>query len=176
MKISTLDLVLRIVLVVAVVGLGFWLYRIIKDPIEAQNRAEKRKGIVIQRLKQVREAQFAYKDIHGKYADNWDSLMNTVKNGKFTLVKTIGDPNDTTIQVQRDTSYVPVADSLFANYTVDSLPYAPLTGKKFKIDADVIDQRGVSVPVFEVKDVQEITPGKTLTLGSLSEANINGNW
>lgn len=177
MNIKTVQTAIAIALFIGVVIVGYILYRVVREPIIQERLRNQRKKEVVERLEMVRKAQFAYKDITGKYASNWDSLLNVIKTKKFTLVKTIGDPNDTTIQVRRDTQYVAIRDSIFPpNYPIDSLPIAPKSGgKKFKIDAGTIEQRGVNVQVFEVEDVKPIGD-KTLKLGSLTDANTSGNW
>ncbi len=173
----TVEIVTRLVLVLVVLLLGYWLYAVIREPIVKEQRIKETKNKVIKRLKHVRDAENAYKELHGKYTGNWDSLLYTVKHDSFTRIKTVGDPNDTTIQVSRDTSYVPIKDDLFAeDYPIDSIQYSPNTGgKKFNLEADMITERGVNVNVFEAKDVRPIK-GTTLKVGSLTKATTSGNW
>lgn len=173
----TVEIITRLVLVLVVLLLGYWLYAVIREPIVKERRIKETRSKIIERLKYVREAESAYKELHGKYTGNWDSLINTVKYDSFTRVKTVGDPNDTTIQLSRDTTLVPIKEDLFAeNYPIDSIQYSPNTGgKKFNLEADMITERGVNVNVFEAKDVRAIR-GTKLKVGSLTKATTSGNW
>ena len=49
---------------------------------------------VINRLKDIRVSQIAHKDVKGYYANNFDSLINFIDNGIFTLIE------------KRDSSYL----------------------------------------------------------------------
>ncbi len=173
---KVVEYITKVLLVVLAAIAIYSLYGVIKDPIMAKKKRLKRKKMVIERLEKGREAQKTFKDVNGRYAGSWDTLMHFVKRDTLPVVSTKGDPNDTTQQIQRDTVMVPVKKSLFPNYPVDSIQYAPMTGKKFKIDADKIKQRGVAVNVFEIKDVKPILEDKTLKVGSMQKAVTSGNW
>ena len=153
----------------------YFLINIIRDPILAMRQERERKQMVINRLEKVREAQKGYKDAHSKYTGTWDSLMHFVKRDSMQVIKTIGDPNDTTQQIRRDTSSVLVEKNLFPDYPADSIQYAPNTGKRFKMDAGKVKLRGVEVPVFEVKDRKKIND-KILKIGSMKKGTTTGNW
>ncbi len=180
-----MKLFLNIILTLAALALAFWLFMIIREPIIEKREFNIKRKAIIARLENVRKAQFAFKEVTGHFADNWDTLINMVKHGKFMIVKTIGDPNDTTIVIRRDTFYVPILDSIFGrDFPVDSLKYIPFThGAVFDIQAGYINQRGVKVPVFQVTDSKpfnqkyiERGEEKPLTLGSMTEVNYSGNW
>ncbi len=154
----------------------YWLYTIIREPIIAKQRKQKRKKMVIDRLEKSREAQKTYKDHNGEYTASWDTLMNFVKHDTIPVIKTKGDPNDTTQTIKRDTNLIPVKQKLFPDYEADSIQYAPMTGEKFEMDAGTITMRGVDVKVFEIKDVKPINDDKTLKVGSMKKGNTSGNW
>ena len=69
-------------------------------------------------------------------------------------------------------------DSLFnKQYPIDSLAHVPPSNKwKFVLDAGIINKSKITVPVFEVRDPKPYNPNKPLILGSMTEANLNGNW
>lgn len=187
-------LALNLVLLVIVLAMSFYLYKIIQDPIAFDNARTKRRDAAITRLLQVKEAQFAYKDKTGGFAKNWDALLNTIKNDSIAVISIIGNPDDlaedSTAVVIYDTTYALIFDKYFdADFPIDSLPYVPYTGgEKFKIDAGVIEisQARIKVPVFEVSVTEEvllkglnpefIDKSKDLTLGSMTEGTYNGNW
>lgn len=171
--------IINIVLLLAVIGMSYWSFRLIKDPIEQAKVHKMKKEAIISRLKDIRKAEFAYREIHGHFTGSFDSLLKMIRRDTFQLVRTIGDPNDTTIQVQRDTLLVPVRDSLtrVMNNPVDSLPYVPYTDTaQFELKADVIKKGGVRVPVFLARDSKPYDPDKVWQVGSLSEATYSGNF
>ena len=115
-------------------------------------------------------------------------MIDFLKNGKFPVVKKIGDAEDSTAVLIRDTTYVNVSDSLFPKgFNFDSLQYIPLTtGQKFRMDAGEISKGNVKVQVFEVFAANEyfmkgLDPRlykkeEGLAVGSMSEPSVDGNW
>jgi hypothetical protein len=169
----------RIALTVISLVLIYLIYKGIKDPIDWQNEKKMRYAKVIERLKEIRTAQLAYRSEKGEYAANFESLIQFLKSGNFTVVKQIGDPEDSTAVVIRDTTYVPVADSLFRNRTqvIDSLPFIPFgEGAMFKMSAGKIEKGNVMVNVFEVVDTKPFDPQHVLKVGSMTEPTNAGNW
>lgn len=176
MKITLIRLGLWIVIGVAL----YFLIDVVYADIHFQKEKTRIETKRVRRLEKIRELQFAFRDEHKRFASKWDSLLQFGKQGEFTIVKTIGDPNDTTVEVVRDTFKVNVVDSLFHGQAnmVDSLPYIPLSkeNKKFSLEADKINLRNVLVDVFKVVDTDPFDPeDDPLTLGSLQSANFDIN-
>lgn len=180
-----IKVILNIFYSAVALGLAIWLFFIIREPIVEKRVFKMKRDAIIEKLENVRTAQIAFKDVTGEFADNWDTLIYTVKYGKFPIIKSIGDPNDTTVTHIIDTSYVPILDSIFSpNFAIDSIKYIPYTkGAIFEIQAGEIDQRGVPVKVFQVTDSKPynkkyIDKGEQepLTLGSMIENKYSGNW
>ncbi len=180
-----MKVIINILLTLAALALAFWLFMIIREPIIEKKEFKVKKKAIIQRLEDVRKAQFAFKEVKATFAGNWDSLINTIKNDSFTIIKTIGDPDDSTIVTSYDTFYVPILDSVFyAGYPVDSLKFIPFTHDAiFDLQSGSINQRGVDVHVFQVTDSKPYNQKyvdrgeqKPLTLGSMTEVNYSGNW
>ena len=73
---------------------------------------------------------------------------------------------------------VSVLDSLFKKgYAIDSLAYVPPINKlQFELRAGVINKSKIDVPVFEARDPDPYDKRRTLIIGSMTEANLNGNW
>lgn len=177
--------------------ISFFTYRSIQDPIEFEKAKKIRYAAVIERLKEVRLAQLSYKSVNGKYTANFDSLINFIKNDKFTLVKSSGNVPDGFTEKQaiekgyakRDTFYVSVKDSIFSQNPkrIDSLAFIPYgEGDKFKVEAGSVIKGSVTVQVIEVfAPNTSIFKGLTdefynkeggLKFGSMSEPSTNGNW
>lgn len=175
-----------------IAGLIYYLYTIIQEPIIFEREKKIRRTAVIERLKDIRSAQIAYKDKYGKFAGNFDSLITALKNDSFPQVKIIGNPDDTTQVVSYDTTFIPLYQhaSFRENYPLDSLRYIPFSGgEQFKLEAGEIVKNNIKLQVFEasaaepiyLKDlVQEydkyIDDKAVLSVGSMTEGNLSGNW
>ena len=171
--------IIKIGLGVLIVVLGYLLFETIAQPIRFNKEKSKRYAHVKTRLIKIREAQMAFKSVHGKFATNFDDLINSMKNDNFQMIRTIGNPDDTTVVVQRDTFYISVKDSLFKNGigSIDSLRYVPFTdNQEFEIDAGNIRKGHVKLDVFEVRDGAPYDPNDVYQVGSMADANFSGNW
>ena len=191
-----MKLIINIILSLAVLGLAYWLFVIINEPIQKKKLYKLKKEAITTRLIEGKEAQDIFKKANDSFATNWDDLIETIKTKKIQIIKQIGDPNDSTVQVITDTSYVPLLDSLQRvlavefeeipkyKFNIDSLKYIPYTDKKeFEIYGGNINQNGVPVPVFEISEVEPyisiLLPDaeeKPLKVGSRNEAIYDGNW
>lgn len=85
--------------VAVIIGLGAVYfavmdYVVIEDELAYQKKKEKVKTAVVQRLKDIRKAQLAYRKEHEKYASSFDSLMYFLKNGELTIIKRLGSLPD----------------------------------------------------------------------------------
>ncbi|GAB4284360.1 MAG: hypothetical protein Kow0068_09390 [Marinilabiliales bacterium] len=160
---------IQLVLLVIAIVLAYLLYRGIMTPIEFNKEKDKRYEATIKKLIDIRIAEVAYKDVNGKYTDNWDTLINFVKHGKFPIVKKIGTIPEELIDslkdfdlaerealkmglISRDTVEVPVLDSLFSkDYPIEQIKYVPYTDNAvFDLKAGQVKTASqVVVEVFE---------------------------
>lgn len=149
--------IINIVLALVVVGLAYLLWDVINAPIEFNKLKEKRYDAVETQLEDIKTAQLKYKELHSKFADDFNQLIRSVKNDSIPIYKVIGNPDDTTVEVQRDTLYEPFLTSVFyQDYPIDSLAFVPQTdGKKFSLSAGEITKNKVTVKVFEVYTTNE---------------------
>ena len=86
---------LNLLLVVAIAGLGFICYRSIMDPIEFSNERTNREKAIIARLIDIRTAQIEYRNNHGgAYTDDFDTLINYIKNAQMPIIMKVGELND----------------------------------------------------------------------------------
>ena len=148
-----------------IVFFSYKIYSSINSPINFNKVKTERYKKVINRLKEIRTAQIAYKDVNGIYSDNFDSLVSFIENGIFTLIE------------KRDSSFleynrtyridmlkevividtlgtVSVKDSLFKdNDNYKLMSQIPIEGvdEKFTINSQIINKNNYKVPVFEVK-------------------------
>ncbi|MBT3648401.1 MAG: DUF4389 domain-containing protein [Flavobacteriales bacterium] len=177
-----------------VVWLAFSSFNSIRKPIEFQNEKEKRYEHVVQRLKDIRTAELAYKATYHTYQGNIDSLVHFVKNDSLLFIKAFGEVPDTmTLEAaikagiaSRDTVYVNAQDSLFGSqdptdrahpFNVDSLSTVPFTGGAiFALEAGSVMRSSVRVPVFQATDTKPFDTRDILQVGSMNDPKTNGNW
>ena len=141
------------------------IYSSINGPIKFNQVKNDRYTEVIDRLKDIRTAQIAHKDVNGFYANNFDSLVSFIDNGIFTLIEkrdsSYLEYNRTyridmlkEVEIVDTLGFVSVKDSLFGNKEAyKMMAKVPIEGtdSEFSIKADIIDKNGYQVPVFEVK-------------------------
>ena len=75
-----------LILPACIAGLAYALVSSIMEPVHFEKHREYRKGIAVQRLKDIRELQVAYKNVNGKYTADVDSLIMFYKDGKMYKV------------------------------------------------------------------------------------------
>ncbi|MDC6386972.1 MULTISPECIES: hypothetical protein [Flavobacteriaceae] len=157
--------VLIIVFALLSIFLGYKIYQSINAPIEFNKVRKERFSKIIAKLKDIRDSQEAYKTVNGKYANNFESLIQFIDTGSYTITS----QRDSSfmrydkayqIDMQQDTviidtlGTVKVKDSLFGaddRYkTMMNVPYAQ-NGEKFEMEAKIIDKSGYKAPVFEAK-------------------------
>jgi hypothetical protein len=165
-----MKLALQAVLWILAVFFSYKIYDSINGPINFNKTKNERYAVVINKLKKIRKAQIAHKDVKGVYSNNFDSLVKFIDTGIFTLVEKRDSSYmeyDRTYRIDMlreviviDTlGYVPVKDSLFNNSeSYRNFASVPVGGvdADFKIDAKIIDKNGYKVPVFEVKVAKDI--------------------
>ena len=186
--------IIKAVLWVLIVFFGYKVYNSINGPIEFNKVKNERYLKVIDRLKDIRSSQIAYKSVNGIYCDNFDTLVNFVETAQYTLIQKRDSSfleYDRTFRIDMlreviviDTlGFASVKDSLFGES--DRYKYmaeVPIDGvnENFKIKADIIDKNGYNVPVFEVrvsKDIVLFDQNKDLLKqekGLMSVDGVNG--
>nr|WP_223826530.1 hypothetical protein [Flagellimonas sp. S3867] len=150
--------------------LGYKIYQSINAPIEFKKVRKERFSKVIAKLKDIRDSQEAYKTVNGRFASNFNSLIQFVDTGNYTITQ----QRDSSfmrynkvyqIDLQVDTiiidtlGFVKVRDSLFKNNdsykTMMNVPGAQ-GEEKFAMKADIIDKQGYKAPVFEAKIAKNV--------------------
>jgi hypothetical protein len=197
---------IKISLWLVIVVLAYLVFNSISGKIAFEDETKRRREVVIERLKDIRIAQLAYKSVNAKYAKNFDVLMDFVKNDSFPVIKALGTVPDTLTEeaavemglVTRDTAFLSVKDSIFSGgylkdhkvaFYIDSLPFIPFgAGSLFDIDAGQVEKGKVKVQVFEVfarflhiymgldTDNESIDLEDGLRVGSMNEPSTSGNW
>lgn len=197
-----LRLILQILLAVIIVGLVYVIYNYsIMAPVRFNNEVDSRKEVVIQKLKDIREIESLYLNMHGKYCSTFDSLINFVSNEKIPLVKLSARPGDSTFTNPiRDTvGYIAIMDSLFkdrADFKPENLMNIPFSNydgaphDTFSLQIAVVNKGNVPVNVIEVfaankfflkgkeKEMKRynVDPEDGLRFGSMIDPSTDGNW
>ena len=87
--------IVNIVLTLCVVGLAYICVGSIMGSINFGKVREAREKQIIARLIDIRTAQVAFRDLHqGQYTDNFDELIEFVKNDSLPFVKKVGELSD----------------------------------------------------------------------------------
>ncbi len=193
-----------VILPLLIIGGVYLLVASIMEPVNFNNNVKNRETIAIERLKDIRTLQVAYKSEYGRFLPTTDSLVDFYKNGQITIVRQIGSMDDSLAvaqkKVRRDSIKLFVRDTLLRHRaaTIDSLNFIPFSGgKRVNMEAVIKVVSGVNVPLFEASmsyddllkglDRQLIINLKAekedmgrypgLKVGSVTQPNNNaGNW
>jgi len=160
-------IVVQLILITGAIVLALLTWKSIQTPINFEKEKKIRYNKVIERLNDIRKAQIAFKDVHGRFCGNWDSLITFVKYDSIPAVRKIGMLTDSMIEtgldekaamikglIVRDTVKVKILDEIFtSNYPVEELGVIPNSnGEKFWLQQTMVtSSSGVKVPVFEVR-------------------------
>lgn len=85
---------LKVLLLVLTVVLVATNIRSVLSPIDFKTERLKRDSVVIDRLVKIKDAEVQYYKSHGQYTDNFDTLLNFVKNEKIFIVNKAYELND----------------------------------------------------------------------------------
>ncbi|MBR5166460.1 MAG: hypothetical protein IKZ99_04520 [Salinivirgaceae bacterium] len=176
---------IQVLLGLLIVYLFYVTVQSVNEPITFQKEQQKRYAETIQRLKDIRKAEGAFKEMNGDYTASFDTLIDFVKNGQIAVVRKIGEiPEELLGQITekeaiakgmiiRDTTKIAVIDTLFPkNYQIDSLRYIPYAqGREFTLKKGVIETASkLKVKVFEAS-----APSKYILTGMDEQQIINLN-
>ncbi|WP_396600985.1 hypothetical protein [Algibacter sp. R77976] len=162
---SKLKPVLHIVLWLLIGYLGYQTYNSIYEPIKFNKEKNRRYARVIESLKDIRDSQLAHRQVTGKFAGNFESLIKFIDTAEYTLIQrrdsSIIDVEltrrygvDTTkdIVIIDTLGTVSVKDSLFKTSnrykTMMNVPVGE-PGAKFEMKSGFLEQNKLNIPVFE---------------------------
>lgn len=157
---------IQIILAVAIVGLVYVIYDQISTPIRFEQELKTKKAQVIDRIKDIRTAQRAFRTKYKRFTGSFDTLAAFVLNDSLVLERKIVDEDDSVgmamlkkagkKNVEQFT--VAVIDTIFAPKRlsaadVNALRFIPGTGDKaqFIMEAGFTSASGVTVPIVECR-------------------------
>jgi len=155
--------VINLLLWALIIYLGYITFMSVYQEIKFNQLKEKRYITVIERLQKVRDAQIAYKEVNGNYADSFDKLVRFVDTAQVPITQRrdtlVLDEERTrafggvetmkTLTLIDTLDYYSVKDSIFegnASYKNMGNVGVGKEGAKFDIKTGELDD----IPVFEV--------------------------
>tara|TARA_B100000945_G_C20252164_1_gene535053 strand:+ start:217 stop:834 length:618 start_codon:yes stop_codon:yes gene_type:complete len=149
--------------------LAYFVYNSIDSEIKFQKVAKVRIAENIQKLKDLRQVQIAYKKVKNNYADNFADLIYFLENDSMPIIRAIGETPDTLTDeqalelgiIERDTAYVLAKETVFDKaylatrdqnnpLDINLLTKVPHSEKEYNIDASAVEKGKVIVQVFEI--------------------------
>ncbi|MEG2365741.1 MAG: hypothetical protein RSB29_03205 [Alistipes sp.] len=158
--------IIQIILAVAIIALVWVIYHQISTPIKFEDEMKEKKAAVIERIKDLRAAERAYKIKYKRFTGDFDTLANFILQDSITMERKLVDEDDSLAlaALQKlgrknvETFRVAVIDTLFAprkltEKQVRELRYIPFTDNKteFLLTAGMVVTGNVSVPVVECR-------------------------
>lgn len=166
-------LAIQLLLWVVIIGLAYLTFDAVYQPIQFNKVKQKRYAKVIENLKDIREAELAYKEVTGQFQGDFDKLVQFLDTAEFAITQR----RDTTVldeeykrtygvdqyleKVIVDTlGFVSVKDSLFKGnrerYT--EMINVPVEGvdEEFELEAGTMKKGDRDIPVFEAKVAKSV--------------------
>lgn len=156
----------QILLGLVIVALVYVIYNQISTPIKFDNELKSKKAQVIERLKDIRTAQRAFKSKYQRFTGDFDTLAQFILTDTLELERKIVDEDDSVGMAMLKKSgrkniekfKVAVIDTIFAPKrlspeAVRQLRFIPTTGNKaeFIMEAGFTQASNVTVPIVECR-------------------------
>ena len=87
-------IIVEVILLAAIVYLVYAIYSSIMQPVNFNKQKDYREEVAIQRLKDIRTLQVAYKSVNGKFTSTVDSLKQFYENGQMSVILQVGSMDD----------------------------------------------------------------------------------
>ena len=87
-------ILVEILLALAAVGCVYGIYRSIMKPVNFNKEKARRQEVAVQRLKDIRTLEVAFKGVNGRYTADIDSLINFYNTGKMDIIMQVGSSDD----------------------------------------------------------------------------------
>ena len=86
--------IVSILLLFVIAGLVYKIVQSIQEPVKFNKAVKARESVGIQRMKDIRDLQVAYKSVNGKFASTIDSLILFYNTGKMEVLMQVGSNDD----------------------------------------------------------------------------------
>jgi len=91
---KTVKIIVEILLAIAAVALVYAIYSSIMKPVNFNKEKAHRQAVGVERLKDIRTLQVAYKGVNNRYTADIDSLIRFYNEGKMDIIMQIGSNDD----------------------------------------------------------------------------------
>ncbi|MBQ9310348.1 MAG: hypothetical protein IJ222_05715 [Bacteroidales bacterium] len=99
---KSVKIILEIVLVPVIALLVWAIVQSIMKPVNFNKQKAYRETVAVQRLKDIRTLQVAYKSVNGKFTSTVDSLKDFYNNGKMAIVMQVGSMDDSLAMIHTE--------------------------------------------------------------------------
>ena len=155
--------------------LAYFVYNSVDSEVVFNEQAKERISENVQKLKDLRTLQIAFKKEKNVFANDFPTLLGFLMNDSLQIIKSEGETPDSMINgkqltdiralelglISRDTFYVSAKNSIFdetylntrnKNFTLDinTISKIPFTDLDYNIEASEIEKGKVAVQVFEI--------------------------
>jgi len=155
---------LNLILIALALFLGYKIYNSIYDPVKFNQEKVKRYQKVVDRLKDIRKAELAHREVTGDYTGTFDSLIRFVDTAQFVITqqrdssykyfdKAYGITKEKDTVLIDTLGFASVKDSLFKNDDrYKKMMWVPIPGRehqvKFELKHGYLKRSNVKIPVF----------------------------
>ena len=156
--------IINLILLALALYFSYKIYNSIYEPVQFNKTKVERYKKVIAKLKDIRNAELAHREVTGDYTANFDSLVSFIDTAKFVITQQRDSSykyfdKSRGIERERDTviidtlGFASVKDSLFKNDNrYKEMMWVPIPGKekqeKFELKKGFLTKSNVKVPVF----------------------------
>jgi len=155
---------INLILLALAIFLGIKIYNSIYAPVRFNTIKVNRYQKIVNRLKDIRDAELAHREVTGDYTGSFDSLVKFVDTAKFVITQQRDSSykyydRSYGIEKMRDTvlidtlGFASVKDSLFKNDNrYEEMMWVPIPGRehkvKFELKHGYLNSSNVKLPVF----------------------------
>lgn len=183
------NVLMYVILPVSVIYFAYVDYKAVKDEIDLIAKFDLIQRETKQRLKDIRDAEVEFRNIHGHFTSDWDSLKNFVANENALIINRKGDvPEKITLEMAKFLGYKEIPEKVISEVEAWKLAqagmisgferdttYEPVMKKIFQSDKYMAKR--VSEYPFSVDslDIMPFSGGKQFKLeaGIINRNNIN---
>lgn len=153
---------IHILLIVGIVCAAYMLVDGFVRPVQFQTIRKQREAEIVDRLKDIRTAQRAYRQVYNEFTPSFDSLINFVLNDSMIYEHVVGSADDSVAVakglVRTEEFKIAVLDTIFGTKKVTAedvlnFPNVPFSdGETFYMESgELMTQSSVVVKVFECR-------------------------
>ncbi len=155
---------INLLLILISLFLGYKIYNSVYDPVKFNKEKVKRYKKVVKRLKDIRAAELAHREVTGDYTGSFDSLVKFIDTAKFVITqqrdssykyfdKAYGIEKDKDTVLIDTLGFASVKDSLFKNDNrYKDMMWVPIPGREkqvqFELKHGYLRRSNVKIPVF----------------------------